>query len=110
MIVYRWFIHHFSGGRVQEPGRDKLRSLKMAIMDKSLVNPGNVYSGPVAGVLAIGGPPVIPRAVEVKAFQEVIGWEQPCISTLSQSQKHSILAGVLGCAGLPPCVFSHRDH
>lgn len=82
----------------------------MANMNSSLVNPRDVYSCPVAGVLAIAGPPVIPRPVEHKAFQEVIGWGQPCSSTLSQPQKYSILAGVLGCAGLPPCVFSHTDY
>lgn len=84
--------------------------MKMAITDSSLVNPRDVYPGPVAGVLTIAGPPVTPRLVEGKAFQEVIGQGQPCSSTLSQPQKHRILAGVLGQAGLPPCVFSHTDY
>lgn len=34
---------------VQDLGKDRLRSLKMAIMDNSLVNPRDVYPCPVLG-------------------------------------------------------------
>lgn len=69
--------------RVQDLGKDRLRSLKMAIMDNSLVNPRDVYPCPVAGMLTVTGPPVTPRLVKGKAFQEVVGRGQPCSSTLS---------------------------
>lgn len=80
-------------------------------MDRSLLNPRDVCSYPVAGVLAVTAePPVTDRPVEGKAFQEVNTWGQLSSSTLSQHQKRSILAGGLGCVGLSPCVFSHRNY
>lgn len=64
-MVYKYLL--VSG--VQKAGRDKLRSLKMAVMGSSLVNPIGVCSCPMAEVLTVvTGSPMIARLVEGKAF------------------------------------------
>lgn len=101
MVYTLFFSEEGTGSREGQ----SVRILKMAIMDSSLVNPRDVYSCPVAGVLAIVGPPVIPRPVERKAFQESSAGGSlaapPCLSPRNAASWQESC-----CAGLPPCVLT----